>query len=103
MFDCVADNLIDNACIKRLGQPGILIRVTLRTHPASIVVCDSGSAIPEPLAHQIMHTLVPSATGLGVGLYQAARWAKQHNFDITLRRNSDGAVCFELIFCGNCV
>ena len=103
MFDCVADNLIDNARIKRLSQTSILIRVTLRTHPLSLAVCDSGYAIPAPLAHQILHSLVPSATGLGVGLYQAARWAQQHNFEIVLRQNSDGAVCFELIFCGNSV
>ncbi|HMC13282.1 MAG TPA: hypothetical protein VKG67_02950, partial [Gallionellaceae bacterium] len=33
LFDSAADNLIDNACAKRLQQPGMSIRITLRTGP----------------------------------------------------------------------
>lgn len=97
LFDCVADNLIDNAGNKRLQQPGIFIRVTLRTQPFSLLVCDSGDAIPAPLARQLLQTVVPSENGLGVGLYQAARWAGQHGFQLVLRENAAGAVCFEFL------
>ena len=97
LFDSVADNLIDNASNKQLRQPGIAIRVMLRTGPFSLSVCDSGDAIPAPLAHRVLHTVVPSADGLGVGLYQAARWAKQHSYHLALRQNITGAVCFELL------
>ena len=97
LFDCVADNLIDNASNKRLQQPGIAICVTLRAQPFSLSVCDNGNAIPAPLARQLLRTVVPSESGLGVGLYQAARWAEQLGYQLVLRENVAGAVCFELL------
>ena len=96
MFDCVADNLIDNACNKRLRQPGIFIRVTLCVQPLSLSVSDGGDAIAEPLTRQVLHAIVPSEDGLGVGLYQAARWAQQLGYRLILRENVAGRVCFEL-------
>lgn len=97
MLDCVADNLIDNAIHKRRNQPGIAIGVTLRMQPFSLSVCDGGSAIPEALAHQLLQTVVPSENGLGIGLYQAARWAQQLGYRLALRENAEGRVCFELL------
>ncbi|MDE2309318.1 MAG: HAMP domain-containing histidine kinase [Betaproteobacteria bacterium] len=97
LFDCVADNLIDNARNKRLQQPDVCIRVTLSVQPFFLDVCDSGNAIPAPLAHQLLQTVVPSENGLGVGLYQAARWAGQLGYQLVLRENVEGAVCFELL------
>ncbi len=97
LFDCVADNLIDNAGNKRVQQPGIFIRVTLCVQPFSLNVCDSGNAIPAPLARQLLQTVVPSENGLGVGLYQAARWAGQLGYQLVLRENLAGTVCFELL------
>ncbi|MBI4937331.1 MAG: HAMP domain-containing histidine kinase [Nitrosomonadales bacterium] len=96
LFDCVADNLIDNAANKRLQQPGIPIRVTLCGQPLSLSVCDGGSAIPAPLARQLLQTVVPSENGLGIGLYQAARWSQQLGYQLVLRENTEGAVRFEL-------
>ncbi len=97
LFDCVADNLIDNAGNKRLQQPDIFIRITLCVQPLSLSVCDSGNAIPASLARQLLQTVVPSESGLGVGLYQAARWAGQLGYQLVLRENVAGAVCFELL------
>lgn len=97
LFDCVADNLIDNARNKRQLHPDITIRVTLCAHPLSLRVCDSGDAIPAPLSQQVLHTVVPSADGLGVGLYQAAGWARQRGYQLSVRENTKGAVCFELL------
>ena len=96
MLDCVADNLIDNAINKRQHQLGISIRVTLRAQPFSLAVCDGGSAISAPLARQLLKTIVPSENGLGIGLYQAARWAQQLGYQMVLRENTPGTVCFEL-------
>lgn len=96
LFDSIADNLIDNACNKRLREPGVEIRVSLVAAPFSLQVCDSGSAIPDTVAWQLLHTVVPSEDGLGVGLFQAARWAEQSGYRIALRENRPGAVCFEL-------
>lgn len=96
LFDFVADNLIANANSKRQRQPGIFIRVILRMQPLSLSVCDSGDAIPAHLASQVLHTVVLSEDGLGVGLYQAARWAGQLGYKLKLSENETGRVCFEL-------
>lgn len=96
LFDSIADNLIDNACNKRLREPGMEIRVSISAAPLSMQVCDSGSAIPDAVAWQLLHTVVPSEDGLGVGLFQVARWAEQSGYQIKLRENRPGVVCFEL-------
>ena len=43
-----------------------------------------------------MHAPVRSATGLGIGLYQAARLAEANGYALRLAQNRDGEVCFEL-------
>lgn len=96
LFDCVADNLIDNAVNKSLLQPGILIRVALQEKPFSLSVSDSGRAIPVLLARQLLETVAPSESGLGIGLYQAARWSQQLGYKLELRENTEGSVCFGL-------
>ena len=96
MFDSVADNLIDNACNKRLREPGIRISIALVAKPFALSVTDSGSAIPAGVAQQLLNTVMTSEDGLGVGLYQAARWAAQMGYGLTLVKNTDGQVEFEL-------
>ncbi len=96
LFDCVADNLIDNACNKQLREPGISISVTLCAAPFMLSVGDSGSAIPDAAARQLMHTILPSEDGLGVGLYQVSRWAAQSGYQLALAENTAGKVRFEL-------
>lgn len=96
LFDFVADNLLANATSKRQRQPGIVIQVRLNIEPLSLFVCDDGKAIPANLASQVLHTVVMSEDGLGVGLYQAARWAAQLGYRLELNDNQTGRVCFEL-------
>ena len=96
LFDCVADNLIENASNKRLREPGIRITVSLDADTQTFSVTDNGSAIPPPQAHSLLHTVVPSEDGLGVGLYQAARWAQQQGWQLHLAANQPGEVRFEL-------
>ncbi|HAF44648.1 MAG TPA: sensor histidine kinase [Gallionellaceae bacterium] len=96
LFDCVADNLIDNACKKRQNEPGIPIRVTLEREPFSLSISDGGSAIPGRIANQLLRTIVPSEDGMGVGLYQVARWATQSGYRLELSDNRDGKVTFRL-------
>jgi len=96
LFDCVADNLIENAENKRLREAGLRITVSLDTDAQTFSVTDSGSAIPAHRAHALLHTVVPSEDGLGVGLYQAARWAQQQGWQLQLLSNQPGAVRFEL-------
>ena len=96
LFDCVADNLIENADNKRLREAGLRIAVTLDTDAQTFGVTDSGSSIPAHQAHTLLHTIVPSEDGLGVGLYQAARWAQQQGWQLQLVGNQSGEVRFEL-------
>ncbi len=96
MFDCAADNLIENASNKQLREPGTHIIVTLNINPLRFSVTDSGSLIPSKLAQRLIRTMLPSEDGLGVGLYQAARWAQQLGYVLQLRENQQGNVRFEL-------
>ena len=96
LFDCVADNLIDNAGNKRLREPRITVTVTLVSQPFSLSISDSGSAIPTAVAHQLMNTIVSSEDGMGIGLYQVARWAAQSGYRLELSENTEGRVTFRI-------
>jgi signal transduction histidine kinase len=96
LFDCVADNLIDNASNKRLREPSISISASLNSEPFSLSVSDNGSAIPSAVAQQLLNTIVPSEDGMGVGLYQVARWAAQSGYCLELSENREGKVTFRI-------
>jgi signal transduction histidine kinase len=96
LFDCVLDNLLDNALSKRQAGGNIAISVEIRTEPLRIAVCDSGEPIPESITANLLRGIVISGDSLGIGLYQAARWAEQSGFRLTLADNQRGKVCFEL-------
>ncbi|MEW5786516.1 MAG: ATP-binding protein [Pseudomonadota bacterium] len=97
LFDSVADNLIQNALRKRVGQPDVGIRVELVTNPLpSLTVCDSGAAAPPEVMDKLFHAPVSTHDGLGIGLYQAAKQAKGLGYGLELTRNLDGEVCFTL-------
>lgn len=96
LFDSIADNLIDNARNKRLREPDITVQVSLLLHPLRLSVCDSGSEIAAETAPRLLQTVVESANGFGIGLFQAARWAEQSGYKLQLRENVQGRVCFEL-------
>ncbi len=96
LFDCVADNLLDNVIRKRQSETGIRISVELQLEPLRLLVIDSGTPIPEKLAVKLLHGAVVSEGGLGIGLYQAARWAEQMGYSLVLVSNQESRVGFEL-------
>ena len=97
LFDTVADNLVRNALAKRAEERNVAVRVTLQCGDyVSLRVCDSGSAIASDIAPQLLRSPVGSASGLGIGLYQAAQLARASGYALTLEENRDGAVCFAL-------
>lgn len=96
LFDCVSDNLIDNACKKSQSNSAITVDVSLETEPFSLCISDSGSAIPGNIAQQVLNTIVPSESGMGIGLYQVARWAAQSGYLLELSENKEGKVTFRL-------
>ena len=98
MFDTVADNLVRNALAKRAMEGNVGVRVTLECSDYVLLrVCDSGSAVPDDLAPQLLRSPVGSAAGLGIGLYQAAQLARASGYTLSLERNRDGEVCFTLL------
>jgi len=96
LFDCVVDNLLDNALRKRQTEQDIRIAVKIDTEPLCLTVCDSGDAIAEVIAANLLRRVVVTENGLGIGLYQSARWAEQQGYRLTLLSNQRGNVCFEL-------
>ncbi len=98
LFDSVAENLLQNAIAKAQEHAGIQITVTFdaKCFGGRLRICDSGEAVPKAVATKLFSVPVPSRTGLGIGLYQAARQAEQAGYTLTLMNNDNGNVCFEL-------
>ena len=96
LFDSVADNLLQNALLKRQKETGLAIRVTLARDASRLIVCDTGSPVANAIAAELFSVPVPSEDGLGIGLYHAARQAEAYGFALALVGNTHGVVCFEL-------
>ncbi|HET9699492.1 MAG TPA: HAMP domain-containing sensor histidine kinase, partial [Burkholderiales bacterium] len=98
LFDSVIENLLDNTRHKRVAEPGIrvVVRCQAGAERVSLTVTDSGSPVPEGVAGQLLRGAVESHSGLGIGLYQCARWAEREGYRLRLAENRSGNVCFEL-------
>ncbi|HEU4351044.1 MAG TPA: ATP-binding protein [Burkholderiales bacterium] len=97
LFDTVADNVIRNALAKRAADPAVRVRVSLACNErVALRVCDSGAAVAPELAAALLRAPVSSGSGLGIGLYQAARLAEATGYRLELETNQDGRVCFVL-------
>lgn len=98
LFDSIAENLLQNALAKRQQEGKIEIRAELAVdrNRATLTVTDTGSAIAPQLAGALFTSPVPSASGLGIGLYHAARQAAAAGYELALRENRPGAVAFTL-------
>ena len=97
LFDSVAENLVENARFKRQREPGIRVKVSLDTSQSGALlrVSDDGTPVPQELREQLFRGGVNSASGLGIGLYQAARQAQENGYRLTLESN-EGKVVFKL-------
>jgi signal transduction histidine kinase len=97
LAESIADNLIQNALTKRFMNPEVKIAVTLDCdHALDFRVCDTGRAISGEIEKLLFHAPVKSHSGLGIGLYQAARHAEANGYALTLVSNREGEVCFSL-------
>lgn len=97
LFDSVAENLLQNALAKgRTGQ-GVRVEVTFSCNDRPrLTVSDSGAPVTSSVARKLFEAPVPSQTGLGIGLYQAARQAARLGYRLALAVNQPGDVRFEL-------
>jgi signal transduction histidine kinase len=97
LFDSVVDNLLQNAIAKRAAGTDIRIRVSIQNaNGAELRVHDTGGSVPAEITGSLLRAPVRSSTGLGIGLYQAARHAEKNGYALTLAENRDGSVCFVL-------
>lgn len=97
LFDSVADNLIQNALNKSHGGNSTRVEVSFSCSASPCLgVTDGGTPVPSAVARNLFDAPVPSKTGLGIGLYQAARQAANHGYRLALAVNEPGQVRFEL-------
>lgn len=99
LFDSVADNLLENIQTKQINEPEIEISITTvhNENMTCLMVCDSGSMIPEDIAKELLSNVMDSDNGLGIGLYQASKHAELFGYSLKLTNNQPGRVCFELV------
>ncbi len=95
LFDSTAVTLIENALYKASQDEALEITITLAAGPR-LRVSDSGQPVPQAIARTILTAPVDSESGLGVGLFQAAKFAEQSGYVLSLKENRRGRVCFEL-------
>ena len=97
LADSVADNLLQNALAKRASDASLRILVSLDcTEALEFRVSDTGRAVSDEAAKLLFHAPLRSNSGLGIGLFQAARHAQTNGFSLSLVHNRDGEVCFAL-------
>jgi len=98
VFSGVVDNLIRNAAEKHLRQPDLRVEVELTRNDAGfeLIVGDDGAAMAEDIASRLFVGPVPSESGYGIGLYNAARYAQAAGYRLQLVENRPGRVCFRL-------
>lgn len=95
LFDSTADTLIDNALYKMTQDATLEITVILSAEPR-LRVCDTGDPVPRAIAEELLTAPVASDSGLGVGLFQAAKFAERSGYVLQQAENRRGNVCFEL-------
>ncbi len=98
VMDTVADNLLDNARIKRIQENDIDIIVSLKMTEDRFVfaVEDTGWQISPKIADHLFKEAVDSENGLGIGLYQSARQAHKFGYRLYIAENQPGKVKLEL-------
>ena len=100
LFESAAENFLQNALEKRKMENDLRILARLQWADGFVLsVCDDGQPVPDALVGQLFSSAVPSNSGLGVGMYQVARFAREQGYEVALSSNQAGRVCFTLTHC----
>lgn len=96
LYDAVAENLLHNALAKRQREAGLVISIELSPDAMALLVRDNGSAVREDILDGLFRGPVPSENGFGIGLFNTAKLAEAFGYQLRLRSNQSGRVCFEM-------
>ncbi len=98
LFDSVIDNLLENCHHKQQLDDSVSVQILLisNSNALEIHVIDSGSSIPKDIEQKLFNEITPSQSGLGIGLYQAAKQAEINGYELKLLNNKDGCIEFVL-------
>ncbi len=99
LFDSFVENALENARAKSALETGVRIAIGLECdgERTALWVADTGSAVPQPIAKRLFREPIERGAGLGIGLFHAARLARQAGFELVLAANRDGEVRFGLV------
>ncbi len=99
LFESVIENLLENAISKKREDKDIKITAsaTCRNNTISMTVRDTGNEIEKKTANLLFKEPLKSDNGLGIGLLQAFKQAESSGYTLSLKNNTDGNVCFELL------
>ncbi|MCK5877889.1 MAG: HAMP domain-containing histidine kinase, partial [Candidatus Marithrix sp.] len=92
LFDNVAENLLQNALMKRKREPELKIEVSLYIQRRSLQlsVFDDGSPIPDGIFNDLFSQPVPSKDGFGIGLYHVVKHLSHTGYDLQITDNTAG-------------
>jgi hypothetical protein len=99
LFDTVLENCLENCRKKQQRESQIQITIVLSIQDeATLTISDDGSPIPSAAVESLFHAPVANSRGggLGIGLYQAFKQARQAGYGLSLATNVAGDVRFEL-------
>ena len=97
LFGSVAENFLQNALEKRKTANSLRILARLQWSGGFVLsVCDDGQPVPDSLVKTLFNSPVQSNSGLGVGMYQVARFAREQGYEVALSSNEPGRVCFTM-------
>ncbi len=98
LFDNVADNLLENAHYKQSMNKDVdvVVSLTLVGGHIDLSITDDGEAVPDEIARELFKQNVSSSRGLGVGLFHCHQMADRSGFNLQLKTNQPGNVCFSL-------
>ncbi|MDH3713134.1 MAG: HAMP domain-containing histidine kinase [Gammaproteobacteria bacterium] len=98
LFDNVADNLLENAYFKQAMNKdvGVQVSLTLVGGHIDLSITDDGEAVPEDVAKELFKQNISSSRGLGIGLYHCYQMADRTGYNLRLKNNQTGNVCFSL-------
>jgi len=95
LFDSVIDNLLNNA-LRKPSAKQIIVRLSSSPEIILLSVCDNGVGVEKNIEEALFKQPVTSGSGMGIGLYQASIMAHTFGFELELKQNEVGKVCFNL-------